>query len=113
MAILLVCAFTVTFTLLQSDSHRLFHHRLLYKHIHKIHHEWTAPVGIVSVYCHPIEHFVVNLLPLALGPLVMGSHLSLTWPWYTMAIVNTIVVHSGYHLPFMPSAEAHDYHHLK
>lgn len=41
-----------------SLSHRLIHHPLLYKHIHKKHHEWTAPVGIVSIYAHPIEHVV-------------------------------------------------------
>ncbi|KAJ7316521.1 hypothetical protein JRQ81_002683, partial [Phrynocephalus forsythii] len=37
-------------------SHRLVHHPLLYKHIHKKHHEWTAPIGVVSLYAHPVEH---------------------------------------------------------
>uniref|UniRef100_A0A8C5P805 Fatty acid hydroxylase domain-containing protein n=1 Tax=Leptobrachium leishanense TaxID=445787 RepID=A0A8C5P805_9ANUR len=39
-------------------SHRLFHHPIIYKHVHKKHHEWTAPVGVVSLYAHPLEHIV-------------------------------------------------------
>ena len=30
-----------------------------------------------------------------------------------MAITSTQISHAGYHLPFLPSPEAHDYHHLK
>jgi len=91
----------------------LLHHPKLYKHCHKIHHEWTAPTGIVAVYSHPVEHMLSNQLPLWLGPFLMGSHLSVALLWYSVAILNTTVTHSGYHLPFLPSPEAHDYHHHK
>lgn len=47
------------------------------------------------------------------GPVLMRSHLSITWLWFTYAIVRTLNDHSGYHLPGFPSPEAHDYHHLK
>ncbi|XP_041357077.1 fatty acid hydroxylase domain-containing protein 2-like [Gigantopelta aegis] len=94
-------------------SHRLFHHPKLYKHIHKIHHEYTAPFGLVSVYAHPIEHVIANLVPPMLGPLIMGSHLATAWMWFSLALMSTTVSHCGYHFPFLPSPEAHDFHHHK
>lgn len=32
---------------------------------------------------------------------------------FLLAIFSTTISHSGYHLPFLPSPEAHDFHHLK
>eukprot|EP01137_Pigoraptor_chileana_P008251 Opistho-2@54813 len=94
-------------------SHRALHHPIVYKNIHKMHHEWTAPIGISALYCHPLEFFLSNLFPIILGPLIMGSHLLTMWLWFSMAIIVTVNVHSGYHFPLMPSPEFHDFHHLK
>ncbi|XP_070552720.1 fatty acid hydroxylase domain-containing protein 2-like isoform X2 [Ptychodera flava] len=94
-------------------THRLMHHPSLYKHIHKVHHEWTAPISIISLYCHPVEHILSNMLPPLLGPLLMGSHIATTWLWFIIALLSTIVAHCGYHMPFLPSPEAHDFHHQK
>lgn len=92
---------------------RLLHHPALYKEIHKLHHEWTAPVGVVSIYAHPIEHVLANLVPAVAGPLLMGAHVAMLWLWLGIVIVTTVIHHSGYHFPFMSSPEFHDFHHLK
>merc|ERR1712200_34331 len=47
------------------------------------------------------------------GPLLFASHVSVAWLWFTLALLNTLNSHSGYHLPFLSSSEAHDFHHLK
>ncbi|KAG8438915.1 hypothetical protein GDO86_005197 [Hymenochirus boettgeri] len=94
-------------------SHRLVHHPALYKHIHKKHHEWTAPVGVVSLYAHPLEHIFSNMLPSMVGPMLMGSHVATIMLWFCLALITTTISHCGYHLPFLPSPEFHDFHHLK
>ncbi|XP_017275425.1 fatty acid hydroxylase domain-containing protein 2 isoform X2 [Kryptolebias marmoratus] len=94
-------------------SHRLFHHPSLYKHYHKQHHEWTAPIGLVSIYAHPLEHVISNMLPVVIGPVLLGSHITTSSMWSCLALVSTTISHCGYHLPFLPSPEFHDFHHLR
>ncbi|XP_063888135.1 fatty acid hydroxylase domain-containing protein 2-like [Scylla paramamosain] len=108
-----LAVFTLIEEVLFYYFHRLCHHRLLYKHIHKLHHEWQSPIAVTAAYAHPVEHFFVNMVPIMVGPILLGSHPATIWLWVFLATVNVLVHHSGYHLPFLPSPQFHDYHHLK
>ena len=66
---------------------------------------------MAQFYCHPIEHSAVNLGSAMIGPWLLGSHLSVWWVFMNLAMLSSVLAHSGYHFPFLPSPESHDFHH--
>eukprot|EP00312_Isochrysidales_sp_CCMP1244_P036530 CAMPEP_0202764334 /NCGR_PEP_ID=MMETSP1388-20130828/25626_1 /ASSEMBLY_ACC=CAM_ASM_000864 /TAXON_ID=37098 /ORGANISM="Isochrysis sp, Strain CCMP1244" /LENGTH=367 /DNA_ID=CAMNT_0049432787 /DNA_START=11 /DNA_END=1114 /DNA_ORIENTATION=- len=98
-------------------SHWALHTKTLYARIHKKHHEFTSPIALVAIYCHPIEFVLSDIVPLGAGLIVAHAHAFFALMWIVTAVIGTQVHHSGFRLPwhFNPDEQPdfHDFHHEK
>ncbi len=100
-------------------AHRALHWGPLYKHIHKLHHEFSAPFGIAAEYAHPAETLILGfgffLGPLAWVWATRDLHVVTVAAWLALRLVQTVDSHCGYdfpwslhhYLPFWAGAEFH------
>jgi len=97
-------------------GHWLFHaNTYLYKNVHKIHHEFKAPIAFAALYCHPLELFLSDFLPLSVGVFFCNGHIWTMWSWVAFAVMGTMTHHCGVRLPWCPKddhqPDFHDAHH--
>jgi sterol desaturase/sphingolipid hydroxylase (fatty acid hydroxylase superfamily) len=122
-------AWQVVFFMLVEDflfylTHRILHLPQFYQKFHKKHHEFKVTVSIASEYSTPVEFVLGNLMPVAVGPVLLrslGVHI-VTWLMFvSFRLIHSAEGHSGYLVPWSPfrflplgaSAKFHDDHHLK
>ncbi|XP_057497975.1 methylsterol monooxygenase 1-1-like [Actinidia eriantha] len=99
--------------------HRSLHCKWGYDKIHRVHHEYTAPIGFAAPYAHWAEVLILGFASF-LGPMIVPGHMITFWLWMIMRQMEAIETHSGYDFPWSPSkfipfyggSEYHDYHHF-
>merc|ERR1712217_387344 len=92
-------------------SHLLLHKNAwLFKHVHKVHHEWPAPAALQSHYVHWLEFLMINFPITVTGVLLCGSHMYLAMSLAFFGPSNGGLVHSGYFF-FSNDLGFHDLHH--
>ncbi|XP_022736962.1 methylsterol monooxygenase 1-1-like [Durio zibethinus] len=98
--------------------HRFLHGKWGYEKIHRVHHEYTAPIGFAAPYAHWLEVLILGI-PSFLGPAIVPGHMITFWLWIALRQIEAIETHSGYDFPWTPTrfipfyggADYHDYHH--
>ncbi|KAG9192904.1 hypothetical protein G6011_11638 [Alternaria panax] len=107
-------------------THRAMHaSSFLYKNVHKIHHQYSAPFGLAAEYASPIEVMVLGFgtvgVPIVFCAITKDLHILTMYTWIVFRLFQAIDAHSGYEfpwslhhfLPFWAGAEHHDVHHEK
>ena len=95
-------------------AHRIFHHPVLFRSIHKTHHRNNTPSAFTSAAVHPVEFFIyqgIMMAPVFVLPLpVVGLIVVLVYQHW-VALVDHSGVRLRSHLPWQPPPQFHDDHH--
>ncbi|PIN24666.1 C-4 sterol methyl oxidase [Handroanthus impetiginosus] len=99
--------------------HRMLHQKWGYEKIHRVHHEYTAPIVFAAPYAHWAEIIILGFASF-LGPLLVPGHMITFWLWFILRQMEAVETHSGYDFPWSPlkfipfygGAVFHDYHHF-
>jgi len=90
-------------------SHRVLHHKKLFRLIHRKHHEWRHVRGVSAEHAHVFET-LCNFVAMWAAPVLLGSHFLIIEVWVFIRIIETVHAHSGFRVDMVSSR--HSFHHL-
>lgn len=97
-------------------THRLLHHRLFFKNVHKTHHSFHNPTPWAAFAFHPLESIIsMGIIPIIV--FLIPFHQWALIIFVTLLTINSILIHLGFRLPqfmsanFQNTAVEHDLHH--
>ena len=78
-------------------AHRTLHEfPVLYRTIHKQHHEYSGSIGFAAEYAHPVEALLANTIPSIGFGIAAGVHPLIFCVWFAWRLEETYEAHSGY-----------------
>jgi len=94
--------------------HRVEHHPMLYKHVHKPHHKWIMPTPYASHAFHPLDGFAQSI-PYHVFPFLFPLQKFASVFLFIFVNIWTIMIHDGEYVansPIINGAACHTMHHL-
>lgn len=89
----------------------LHKNKTLFKYIHYIHHEISAPITYFESHTHPLEIIMLHAIPLLFGIFVLRISLPQAIAIRCISIYIPLISHSGYTSRFTHDPTLHDIHH--
>lgn len=84
-------------------GHRLLHTPKLYS-FHKLHHSPRPTLATHSLYFHPVDNVLSNIVPYTLSVAVVGPHMHTALLWTVVLTLYGMCDHSSYDFPYCPLA---------
>lgn len=96
-------------------SHRALHGRWLFRHVHRWHHRYTAPIIFTTTAVHPLEFLIFQafvMLPVVVIPVHWAVYVLVVGYTYFIGMLDHAGIAVRWPLPLHRGPSFHDDHHV-